>query len=351
VSFKRIAVLLARESLHGPRNYIFILAIVAPVLISLVLSLALGTLFSEKPRLGIADEGESRLVTLAQGLDSITAGEYATVSGLRRAVERGSVDMGIVLPPGFDEAVSGGETVVIDAYLWGESLARNRTILATTLAGLVRDLAGQDIPIEIESVTLGEEAAIPWSDRLLPLVVLMAVFLGGLMLPATSVIEEKQQGTLQALVVTPTTIGDVFAAKGLIGAILSLVMGIAILVLNQAWGGEPLLLVGVLALGAAMAVQLGLLCGILIKDITTLFALWKLAGILLFGPAFVYMFPQLPEWVGKVFPTYYLIQPIVDIAQQSAGWSEIAGSVFVLVGLNLVLAIILVLATRKAMKY
>ncbi len=351
MSVKRVGILLSRELLHGPRSYIFIMAIVAPVLISLVLSLALGTLFSEKPRLGMMDEGESQLVTLAMGLDSITASEYATTSDLRNAVGRGSEDMGIVLPPGFDEDVSRGETVVIDAYIWGESLAKNRTILAATVSALVRDVAGQEVPVEIESVTLGEEAAIPWNDRLLPLVVLMAVFLGGLMLPATSVIEEKQQGTLQALVVTPTTVGDVFAAKGIVGAILSLVMGIAILLLNQAWGGEPMLLVAVLALGGVMAVLLGLLCGALIKDITTLFALWKLAGILLFGPAFVYMFPQIPEWIGRIFPTYYIIQPIVDISQRGAGWSEISGDVFVLIGLNLALAGILVVATRRALKY
>jgi ABC-2 type transport system permease protein len=351
VSLKRVAVLLAKESLHGPRSYIFIFAIVAPVLISLVLSLALGTLFSEKPKLGILDEGESQLVALAQELDSITTGEYGSASGLRRAVERGAEDMGIVLPSGFDAAVSRGETVTIEAYVWGEGLAKNHSILAATLAGLVRDVAGQEVPVEIQSVTLGEEAAIPWGDRLLPLVVLMAVFLGGLMLPATSVIEEKEKGTLQALVVTPTTTGDVFVAKGLVGVALSLVMGIAILLLNQAFGGEPLLLVGVLMLGAVMAVELGLLCGALIKDVTTLFALWKFAGILLFGPAIVYMFPQIPDWVGKVFPTYYVIQPIVEISQRGGGWPEIAGNVFVLIGLDLALAAVVVLAAAKRMKY
>jgi len=259
--------------------------------------------------------------------------------------------MGIVLPPDFDESVSRAEPVTIEAYVWGQSLAKNRSILAATLAGLVRDLAGQEVPVEIESVTLGEEAPVPWSDRLLPLVVLMAVFLGGLMLPATSVIEEKQTGTLQALVVTPASAGEVLVAKGVVGVALSLVMGIAILLLNQAFGGEPVLLVGVLALGAVMAVELGLLCGALIRDITTLFALWKFAGILLFGPAIVYMFPQIPEWVGRIFPTYYVIQPIVEISQRGGGWAEIAGNVFVLVGLDIVLAAIVVMAARRRMTY
>lgn len=350
MSLRRVSVLLGKEFLHGPKNYIFIFAIVAPIIISLVVSLVFGTLFTEKPKLGIVDEGNSQLVAMSRELDSVITKEYSTVSGMRGAVESGAVDMGIVLPENFDDAVSQGEKVEIEAYIWGESLAKNRTILPVTIANLVRELGGQEVPVEIESVTLGDEVSIPWSDRLLPFIVLAAVFLGGLMLPATSIIDEKQKNTLEALVITPTTIGDVFISKGLVGIILSLVMGTAILILNQAFGAEPLLLVAVLALGAIMAVELGLLCGALVKDITTLFALWKFAGILLFAPAFVYMFPQIPEWIGRIFPTYYVVEPIVDISQRGGGWPEIAVNVFVLIGLNLVLAVIVMLATRKTMQ-
>ncbi|MBA7540482.1 GTPase Der [subsurface metagenome] len=88
-------------------------------------------------------------------------------------------------------------------------------------------------------------------------------------------------------------------------------MGVVILVLNQAFGTEPMLLILVLAFGAIMAGEIGLLCGALIKDITTLFAIWKAGGILLFGPAIIYMFPQIPQWIGKLFPTYYFLQPVI----------------------------------------
>jgi ABC-2 type transport system permease protein len=350
MSLRRISVLLGKEFVHGPKSYIFIFAIVAPIAISLVVTLVLGNLFSEEPRLGIADEGRSQLVVAAQELDSVVIKEYGTVAALKGAVENGAVDMGIVLPEGFDSAVSRGDSVEIEAFIWGESLAKHRTLLPVTIASLVRDLGGQEMPVEIESVTLGEEASIPWSDRLLPFIVLMTVFLGGLMLPATSLIDEKQKKTLVALIVTPARLGDVFAAKGLVGIILSLVMGIAILLLNQAFGAQPILLVGVLALGAVMAVELGLICGAFIKDITTLFTIWKSAGIVLFAPAFVYLFPQIPQWIGKIFPTYYILQPIVDISQRGAGWPEIALNVSILIALDVVLAGVVVLVTRKTMQ-
>ncbi len=351
MSLKRVRILLGKEFLHGPKNYIFIFSIVAPIVISLFFSLIFGTLFSEKAKLGVVDEGSSQLVPMAQELDSLVTREYGTVSEMKQAVETGAVDIGIVLPSGFDSSVMQGERIEITAYVWGESLAKNRTIIGVTIADLVRELTGQEAPIEMESITLGDGESIPWNDRLLPFIVLMAVFLGGLMLPATSVVNEKEKNTLEALVITPTTIGDVFLSKGILGFILSLFMGILILVLNQAFGTEPLLLTMVLALGAIMAVELGMILGALVKDFTTLFAVWKFGGILLFAPVFVYLFPQIPEWIGRIFPTYYLIQPIVELSQQGGGWPDIAINVFILIGLDLILIAVVMLTLRRVKQY
>ena len=351
MSLKRVRILLGKEFLHGPKNYIFIFSVVAPIVISLFFSLIFGTLFSEKPKLGVVDEGSSQLVPMTQELDSLVTKEYATVSEMKQAVESGAVDIGIVLPPGFDSSVMQGERVEITAYVWGESLAKNRTIIGVTIADLVRELTGQEAPIEMEAITLGDGESIPWNDRLLPLVVLMAVFLGGLMLPATSVVNEKEKKTLEALVITPTTIGDVFLSKGILGFIISLFMGILILVLNQAFGTEPLLLTLVLALGAIMAVELGMILGAFVKDFTTLFAVWKFGGILLFAPVFVYLFPQIPEWIGRIFPTYYLIQPIVELSQRGGSWPDIATNVFILVGLDLILIGVVMFALRRTKQF
>jgi ABC-2 type transport system permease protein len=351
MNLRRIFVLLGKEFIHGPKSFIFIWAIVAPIGFTLVVTLAFGTFFSEKPNLGIVDQGNSQLVVMAEELDSVIIKEYDTIPKIKEATENGSVDMGIVLPADFDSAVSQAEKVEIEAYVWGESLAKNRTILSITVANLVRKLSGQDVPVEIESVTLGEEVSIPWNERLLPFLVLMGVFFGGLMLPSTSLIEEKQKKTLDALVITPATIGEIFIAKGILGIVLSVFMGIAILALNQAFGTHFLLLIMVLALGAIMAVEIGLICGILIKDITTLFTVWKSGGILLFAPVFIYMFPQIPEWIGRIFPTYYALQPVVEISLWGGGWSEIALDVFILIGIDLLLVGMVMLLLKKTKKF
>jgi len=350
MSLKRVGILLSKEFFHGSRSFILIWAIAAPLLMSLVISLAFGTFFSEKPQLGIMDEGDSQLVALSQQLDSVVTKDYGTLSTLKQAVESGAVDMGIVLPVGFDDAVVEGETTEITAYVWGESLAKNRTILSVTLADLIREIAGQEVPVEIETVALGDEVSVPWSDRLLPFVVLIAVLLGGIFLPATSIIAEKHNRTLQAVVVTPTTVADVFVAKALLGIVLSLCMGILMLVINQAFGAQPLLLVLVLVLGSIMAAEIGLALAAVIRDTTSLFAVMKFSGILLYAPVIVYLFPQIPQWIGRIFPTYYIVQPIIDISQRGGGWPEIATNVLILVGLDVVFAGVVALLARRTVQ-
>jgi hypothetical protein len=71
--------------------------------------------------------------------------------------------------------------------------------------------------------------------------------------------------------------------------------------------------------------------------VTTLFAVWKSAGILLFASAIIYMFPQILEWVGLFFPTHYVLQPIIEISQVGADRSNIATNVFILIGMDIIL--------------
>jgi ABC-2 type transport system permease protein len=96
-----------------------------------------------------------------------------------------------------------------------------------------------------------------------------------------------------------------------------------------------------------MAAEVGLILGSLVKDMSSLFAVWKFGGILLFGPALIYLFPEIPQWIGQVFPTYYLVEPVVRISQQGGGWSDIAAHVFIMVGLDVVLVAVVALAVKK----
>ena len=347
MSIRRVAILLGKDFKYGSKGFVFIMAIVAPILISLVLNLVFGTFFSQTAKLGFNDQGDSRLVDLISASDSVQTSTYASADDLKRAVETGVVDMGVTLPENFDEDASSGNSIVLPAYVWGESLAKNRGILLASINSGVRQLAGQEVPVHIETTTLGDAQSVPWSDRMLPFVLLYAVTIGGSMVPASLMVDEKQKRTLTALAVTPTTLGDILAAKGLMGVIMALVMSIVIMLMNQVFGVQPGLLMIVLGLGAVLAALFGLVLGLLIKDINTLFATIKAAGLLLYAPVIVYMFPGIPQWIGKIFPTYYIVQPVVEISQQGGAWSDIIPEVSVLAGLIVLMLVLTTVVARR----
>jgi ABC-2 type transport system permease protein len=90
VSPRRVGVLPKKEIVHGSKSFFFIFAVLAPIILSVVLSLVFGTLFSEKPELGITDEGNSQLVSLAAKQDAVVVKSYASTSELKQAVRAGA---------------------------------------------------------------------------------------------------------------------------------------------------------------------------------------------------------------------------------------------------------------------
>jgi ABC-2 type transport system permease protein len=348
MSIRRIGVLLGKELGTGWRNVMFIFAVAVPVVLTIVVTLVFGTLVTGRARLGLVDQGASAVAARAAELTSLDVGTYGSPVALRAAVADGALDMGFVLPAGFDAQVQGGQPVTLTAYVWGESTFRSRAMAATAFVSLIRDVAGQEAPVEIVTTLLGEGINVPWESRLLPFIVLMAMILGGSMVPAALLVEEKQKRTLRALTTSPASLGEVFTAKGMLGVIVSVAMAALTLVLNRAWGPEPALLLLALVLGSVMAAGIGLLLGAFIKDINTLFSVVKAGGILLYAPVLVYLFPDIPAWIGQLFPTYYLIHPVVEITQRGAGLAEVAPELAVLAVLDALLAVAVALVVRRA---
>jgi ABC-2 type transport system permease protein len=343
---RRVGTLIKNEVFHGSKDAILVMSVVMPIVLALFVNLAFGNIFTDRAKLGIYDGGNSQLSTRLGSTDSISLKTYQNELDLRAAAASGSIDMGIVLPDDFDANLTTG-TVRLKAYVWGESLAKNRAIIPAVLADAVHEIAGANLPVNIETVALGDESSVPWSDRLLPLTVLMAIFYGGMMLPASSLIKEKQRRTLEAINVTPATVTDIFTAKGIIGAVLATIMGVLTLAISTSFGSSPALLVVVLGLGAVLAAEIGLLVGAYVRDMNTLFAFWKFGGILLFGPAIIYMFPQIPSWIGYIFPTFYVIKPVVDISVSGLGFGSVSLYIAILIAIVIVMALVVMSIVRR----
>ena len=343
---KRILILIKNEVLHGPKDVILVMSVLMPILLALFINLAFGNIFTDKAKVGVFDAGQSALVRQLQTNPAIILKVYKSESALKEATTQGSVDMGFALPADFDQSIKAND-VNLKTYIWGGSQAKNRSLIPAIVAEAVRTISGAELPIKIESIALGQGDSLPWSSRLRPLTILMAVFFGGLMLPAASLIHEKNRHTLEALNVTPATIGEIFTSKGVIGVALAALMGVLTLIISSGTANSIASLSLLMLLGAMLSAEIGLLAGALINDMNTLFAFWKFGAILLFGPAVIYIFPQIPQWTGYFFPTYYVIKPILELSIGGAQFGDILGYVVILIVLIAVLFLIVTKTVQR----
>jgi ABC-2 type transport system permease protein len=335
MSLKRILILLRKELVHGSKSFLFVFAVVTPILTTLVLSLLFGRLLVQNPRLGILDVDGSQFGQRAGQSEAAATRYYVSIDELRRAVETGEVDVGIALPPGFDRKMQAGENAQVKFYIWGESRIQNRMAIGTLVSNTLVDVLELPVPVEVVPEILGG-ASLPWFERLLPLLVLMSVLMGGMLVPASALVEEKQRHTLRALTITPVSLTEVLVSKALLGVLLSMVVAFMILLLNRVWSTQPGLLLLVLLLSALLAAVFGLLLGILAKDVTSLLGIIKGLVIIMYAPGIIPMFPQIPQWIARISPTYYMFNPILKIAQEDAGWAQVQSEVLVLIGLIIV---------------
>ena len=320
--------LLRKDLGVGPRSPIFLYAIVLPVILTLLIRVVFGSLFDPVPRLGIVDEGESQVVQNVRDVEGIQVTFPESAAALKTLVENNDLDGGLVLPAGFDGALQAGQMPNVQFFFGGQSLASNRVVLGVTMVDLIRQVAGSPAPIDVETITVGEGEAVPIVSRLLPLIVLMAVLIAGALTPATSLVEEKEKRTLTALLVTPTRLADVLLGKGALGFILAMATGVVTLALNGALGANPAALLLVLVLATLMAAEVGLMLGSFAKDTKALYTIWKSGAIVLVAPVIFFIWPSLPQWIAKIFPTYYFLSPLFEIAIRGAGladvWVELA---------------------------
>jgi ABC-2 type transport system permease protein len=335
MSATAIRLILGKDLRLGPRSPIVLWALVVPFVLTLLVRGVFGSLFAGEPRLGVVDAGASALPEQLLAVDGIDVDVLTDAADLRARVGSGSLDAGVALPAGFDAALGAGQRPPLDLWVSGASAASARAVLTVAVIDVVRAAAGDVAPVSVEVVALGD-AGLPLETRMLPLIVMMAVALAGGMVPAASLVEEKEHRTISALLVTPASTRDVLVAKGILGVVLAMAAGVVALLVNDAWGSAPVATLLALALGALMMAEIGLLLGCWARDTNTLFAAWKGGGILLFLPVIVFMWPGVPEWIARLGPTYYFLRPIFAVTVEGAAFTDVAG--------DLVIAAVLCLA-------
>ena len=341
MSIKKSWIVFSREIVMGPRTMLAFWLILFPLLITFVIRLVFGDLYDPQPRFGIVDLGSSSIPATVAELDEIELKVLDSVEELQAQVEANDLDAGLVLQAGFDQAVISGELPELRFFVGGKSISSTRVILVVTAIDLIRGLAGEPAPVEVITEVIGDGPTVPIEDRLVPMLVLLAVALAGIFLPAASIIQEKINKTADAVLSTPLQVGDFLLAKGTIGFLLSFGVGVLTLLINGGFTAYVAGNLAAIAVGALMSVQIGLLLGSAIGNLQTMFAIWKSGGIILFAPAVLFLFPSVPGWIAMLFPTYYFLGPLYEMTVNAASLSDVY--VELLIGVAICIALMFAL--------
>ena len=207
--------MLGRELTLGPRSPVVLLAVVLPLLMTFVVAAVFGNLLEAQPRLGVHSPDDSVVLAAADDSEGVAVSDYADEALLRDAVARHDVDAALILPAGFDATVAGGGSVQVTYLVSGDALASDRAVLAVTVTAWTRQLTGAESTVAVTVITVGAEDFVPIGDRVIPLLVVYAVVVAALFVPAASILDERTKGTLNAVLATPASLTEVLTSKAL----------------------------------------------------------------------------------------------------------------------------------------
>jgi len=242
---------------------------------------------SEPPRLWVYDAGSSSLVEALAERDGVDVRVYPAQEMMEAGLSSGSVpQLGLAIPADFDQRVAAGEPIVLAGYVqhWvGDEQAEEvRAFGEQQLA----ELAGGLVSVDIEGNRVYPGPDGGGRSFMVTMSMMFSIVLLGTTIIPHLMIEEKQTKTLDALLVSPASAGQIVAGKALAGLFYCLtaaaVMAIFYAPVVLQWGVFSLAVVA----GSLFSVILGLMLGMLL-EVRQQLTLW---GFLLLNVLFVPMF-------------------------------------------------------------
>jgi ABC-2 type transport system permease protein len=346
VSFRRIFIIM-KKSLN-PRNPYIIFAFLGPLFYALIFQFVFG-LWKLKPTVAVYDMGDNAIVRELEKSEAIELVEADFSEEVRKLVEEKKVDIGVIFPKDTKESLATGEKFTLKIYVNGDSLARSRAIAAATIINTLRELSPKSPSITFNQVRIGEEKPLTMLELLLPFFVIIVIVLGSYMLPASFIVNEREKRTLYALLVTPVSYLEIILGFGIVGITISLAMGMLLLLLTVGIT-QPSLLLLTFLLGSILGAEWGLTLGLLSKDQTALVANMKALNLFIMAPAIIMLFPNWPQWIAKIFPTYYIANPIFRITIYGEGWNEVGWQILLLIGFIIIFFLPLITLSKRIQK-
>jgi ABC-2 type transport system permease protein len=257
------------------------------------------------PRAYYYDVGHSNLLPGLAKNDDYQLIKLSSRDELEKNVaESSGAVLGLIIPPDFDQKVNGGLTISLEGMIvhWAKSKDVEEAV-----SFFEQELSGQlgaslEINIQGNVVYPGPDTDGQPSMFTLSLVV-ATVTIGSFLVPLL-MIEEKEKHTLEALMVSPASYGQMVFGKTIAGIFYCITAAAVVLVINFSivnyWWVAIFAVLG----GAFFTAAIGLLVGILFDHQGTMNLWLGLILIVLIMPVFLQQTigGRLPQAIAAIFP-------------------------------------------------
>jgi ABC-type Na+ efflux pump permease subunit len=208
----------------------------------------------------VYDQGESRLVEALQSSDRHEVRVVTTMHEFDSYMDDGDEgELGIVIPPGYDQALRTSDPITLEGYVLWSSRSRVDKLIPEYEATF-SEMMGQEVQIQVQGEVLPGPDSMG-DTRMAALAPLLTVLIVGMMTVPTLMFEEKKTQALSTLLVSPAEIGHVIAGKAIAGAVYCLSTGMVVLAFNWVsivnWGLAIAALIGSMLLGVGLGLALG----------------------------------------------------------------------------------------------
>ncbi len=278
-------------------------------------------------------------------------------------VDRGQVRSGLIIPPGYGEALNGGEQAQVAFVIDGSDPSVANTVLAASQSvgqahsmRIIEQAMGID-PDDMPGVQVRSRVwynpEMKSANFMIPGIMGLILYFMTCLFTALSIVREREQGTIEQLIVTPIKPLELIVAKVAPYVFVAFFDVLEVLIIGVFWFGVPIRgSLGLLLSLSAMFLVTSLGIGIFISSVAnTQQEAMLLAFLTMFLSIFLggFFFPieAMPGWlqtITYVVPLRYMLVIIRGIILKGVGLQILYPEVIALLIFGV--AIMLLAATR-----
>ncbi len=295
-------------------------------------------------------------ISQQQGLFSVS--ESASYQAARNQLVEGKNKGIIVIPQGFSDALAASQPATVEVTV-DETNPTTASVVQSEISAVFSIIGSQISDQEINSMDPGNSVNTsfvikPISISQVPLIsgvassfqflapgfMALTVITGSLQGVATAISREKEQGTMDGLLVAPIPHRSIILGKVAAQTVRGLIQGFLILGLSMVlFGvqiyGSPVIMVIVLLLGTASFVGVGIILTAVAPDQETAQMMTMLLQFpMMFISGILFPIDQLPGWmqyIGRGLPLYYAADALRKVIILNAGLGTIMPDLLILV--------------------